>query len=78
MDPRRHVVNSWREGGKGGRTEETYEKKTRFSTAFYLNVVARDAACICTCIVERVERVAILMQTGNALVISGDLADDSL
>jgi hypothetical protein len=77
MDPRRHVVNSWREGGKGGRTEET-SRKTRFSTAFYLNVVARDAACICTCIVERVERVAILMQTGNVLVISGDLADDSL
>jgi hypothetical protein len=67
MDPRRHVVNSWREGGKGGRTEETYQK----NAFLWLGMLPASSRV-------QVQRVAILMQTGNVLVISGDLADDSL
>jgi len=71
MDPRRHVVNSWREGGKGGRTEETYDICRNVRTI--ICSVARDAACIL-----HVLRVGTDMQKDNVLVISGDLADDSL
>ena len=66
------------EGRREGREDRGNVREKRVFQPRYLNVVARDAACICTCIVERVERVAFQMQTGNVLVISGDLADDSL